>query len=191
MSRKKFYHGSIADFKEINIYFGRTETDFGQGFYMTNTYSHAEQIARRNAKALNKRHNSENINQAYVYVYEFDPDILKQFNCLEFPEIQKMTTNDWIKWIDFVLMNRESNPNKIKKHNYDVIIGHTADDFTSICLNEYILGTYGTVGSEKAKLRLIDMLEVKNLPSQICISNVELARIIDIYKIDRKVVNIC
>ena len=71
-----------------------------------------------------------------------------------------------LEWLDFILMCRKS-PNT--PHEFDVVIGPTADDDTSLCLNMYNEGVYGPVGSEGAKQTLLRNLEVENLGTQVFI----------------------
>ena len=68
------------------------------------------------------------------------------------------------EWLDFVLENRKS---RDKSHNYDVVIGPTANDDTSVVLSVYFEGLYGEIGSRIAKETVIRQLEVDNLPPQI------------------------
>ncbi len=42
------YHGSIADFDEVDIKKGKPYKDFGQGFYCSETYGQAFGMATRN-----------------------------------------------------------------------------------------------------------------------------------------------
>ena len=41
-------------------------------------------------------------------------------------------------------------------HNFDLVIGPTADDDTMVCLNSYWRGLYGEVGSDEAKEKLLN-----------------------------------
>ena len=60
-------------------------------------------------------------------------------------------------------------------HDYDVVIGPTADDNTILCLKTYWEGLYGTVGSYDAKRILLRNLEPENLGEQYYISRQEIA----------------
>ena len=64
---------------------------------------------------------------------------------------------------DFVLMCREQGG---VPHDYDVVIGPTADDDTMLCLKAYWDGLYGKVGSTDAKRILLNNLEPENLGIQ-------------------------
>ena len=69
-------------------------------------------------------------------------------------------------WLDFVLANRKV---RERSHNYDVVLGPTADDDTATVLKAYFGGLYGDVGSKIAKETALRLLEVDNLPPQIYI----------------------
>ena len=57
------------------------------------------------------------------------------------------------EWLDFILMCREKGG---LPHNFDLVIGPTADDDTMVCLNSYWRGLYGEVGSDEAKEKLLN-----------------------------------
>ena len=46
------YHGTNIDFKDINLLKSHKYKDFGQGFYLTDIRSQAEQMAAKNSKIL-------------------------------------------------------------------------------------------------------------------------------------------
>jgi len=49
MSNKlTLYHGTTHDFTEIDVCRGKPFKDFGQGFYLTESYERARNIAVRN-----------------------------------------------------------------------------------------------------------------------------------------------
>ena len=76
------------------------------------------------------------------------------------------------EWLDFILWCREDGNTP---HNYDLVIGPTADDDTMICLRAYWDGLYGKVGSYEAKNILLNNLEPENLGVQYFISKQEVA----------------
>lgn len=105
----KVYHGTNVKINNPNIRAGRSDTDFGQGFYVAFNNYMAEKWAVR---------------KEYPVVNEYDIDLtglkIKQF------EIDK-------EWLNFVISNR--NGVFLKQYDkYDVLIGTTADDkmFTTI-----------------------------------------------------------
>mgnify|MGYP002627504172 FL=1 len=60
-------------------------------------------------------------------------------------------------------------------HDYDLVIGPTADDNTMICLNSYWRGFYGDVGSDEAKEKLLEYLEPENLRVQLFVGKQQVA----------------
>ena len=77
-----------------------------------------------------------------------------------------------MEWLDFILRCRSS---KSIPHDYDLVIGATADDNTTLCLKYYFDGIYGKVGSDDAKEMLMKNLEVENLGIQYYIGKQEVA----------------
>ena len=75
----------------------------------------------------------------------------------------KIFENADLEWLDFVLMCRELGG---MPHEYDLVIGATADDDTALCLRAYEEGLYGKTGSSEAKELLLKNLEVENLGIQ-------------------------
>lgn len=71
-------------------------------------------------------------------------------------------------------------------HEYDLVVGATADDDTTLCLRYYEDGVYGPVGSFQAKRTLLNNLEVENLGIQYYIGKQDVAdRLIkDIHEVD-------
>ena len=77
-----------------------------------------------------------------------------------------------IEWLDFVLLCREMGGGP---HNYDMVIGPTADDNTAFCLKAYWDGLYGKIGSNAAKGILLNNLETENLGVQYYIGKQKVA----------------
>lgn len=68
-----------------------------------------------------------------------------------------------LEWLDFVLICREQGG---MPHDFDMVIGPTADDDTALCLKSYWDGLYGRTGTATAKKILLNNLEVENLGVQ-------------------------
>ena len=114
-------------------------------------------IINKNYKIALKRKQSNITKNLYVFdtlQEELEKCKVKVFNSAN------------VEWLDFILMCRKS-PNT--PHKFDVVIGPTADDDTSLCLNMYNEGAYGPVGSDVAKQTLLRNLEVENLGTQVFI----------------------
>ena len=149
------YHGTTSLFDTIDVALGKPYKDFGQGFYVTENYAHAQNLAIRNRRLEQERGNKKC--SAYVYSYTLDMIKTTEFAIKEF------LTAD-LEWMRFVLANRSV---KGKSHNYDIVIGATANDDTSLVLKSYFSGLYGDIESERALMLALEMIEAENLPSQI------------------------
>ena len=164
MSVIRLYHGSICLFENIDVSKGKPYKDFGVGFYTADRKKQAIDLVMRN-KALEKKRR-ERLNKPtnisiYLYVYELDVNVLEY----DWLKVKRFVNDDRgkIEWLDFVLANRNS---KDKTHDYDIVIGATADDDTRFVIDNYLDGIYGEVISDKAKNRLYEELEVMNLSTQ-------------------------
>ncbi|MCM1251434.1 MAG: DUF3990 domain-containing protein [Clostridium sp.] len=165
---KDLFHGTTYDFNEIDVTMGRGYKDFGKGFYATSVKSHAESIARRNKRILEAREAKiwqrnpqyrTRIFQAYRYNLEFDD------SCIDNPgnlKIKVFTEADR-EWVRFVVKNRGSDRTV---HNYDIVIGPTADENTVTILNSYKEELIVTNYSDEVLDNLIKELEPENLPKQ-------------------------
>jgi len=149
------YHGTTSLFDNIEVSMGKPYKDFGKGFYVTRNYSHAASLAQRNKRLELERFKRKC--EAYVYTYEMDLGMLSRFKVKEFMEAD-------MEWMQFVLDNRKS---RERAHEYDIVIGPTADDDTSTVLKAYFGGFYGDVGSEDAVLIALKMIEAEKLPPQV------------------------
>ncbi|MDR2590816.1 MAG: DUF3990 domain-containing protein [Oscillospiraceae bacterium] len=149
------YHGTTSLIDTIDVTKGKPYKDFGRGFYVTEDYNHAKNLAIRN-KRLEQSYGKQDY-VSYVYTYSFDLNKARDYKLLEFDIAD-------VDWMRFVLANRNAYD---KKHDYDIIIGPTANDDTSIVLKSYFNGLYGDIDSEKALKLALDMIEAENLPEQI------------------------
>ncbi|MCM1296973.1 MAG: DUF3990 domain-containing protein [Muribaculaceae bacterium] len=165
---KDLYHGSIYDIDEIDITEGNGYKDFGKGFYATPIKKHADSIAIRNKhitemrQAKIKQRNPQyktKVYQAYRYNLEFDD------NCIDNPEKLKIKIFEKAdrEWVRFVLRNREANESM---HDYDIVIGPTADENTVTIINSYKDELIASNYSDDLLDALIKELEPENLPKQ-------------------------
>ena len=60
-------------------------------------------------------------------------------------------------------------------HNFDLVVGPTADDDTALCLKAYWDGLYGKTGSVEAKKVLLSNLETENLGIQYFVGKQDVA----------------
>ncbi len=165
---RDLYHGTIYDIVEIDVSQGKGYKDFGKGFYATSVKGHAENIARRNKRIIEakeaKVHKRNpqfklNIYQAYRYNLEFDD------SCIDEPKDLKIKffTSADREWVKFVLKNRDSDGST---HNYDIVIGPTADENTVTIINSYREELAASNYANEILDALIQELEPENLPKQ-------------------------
>lgn len=117
----KLYHGSIVSVKKPYLGRGRSNADFGKGFYTT---SNLEQAVRW----ANIKKEREAADKAIVSVYEFDETLLNhpEWNIRHFNGADE-------EWLYFVTDCRKS-----IKHGFDLVLGPVANDkvFTTVNLFE-------------------------------------------------------
>ena len=119
------YHGSYVDIKEIDFSMSFPNKDFGKGFYLSDNYDQAFQIAKFKSEALNV--------QPVVNVYEFDEEIL---SCPELLDVKVF--NEYSEdWAEFVLKNRTS-ANGESIHNFDIVYGPIANDRVGLQIRKLI-----------------------------------------------------
>jgi hypothetical protein len=98
------FHTSDTIIKEPDIHRGRSNTDFGQGFYLTPDESFAYSWARERTSS-----------DIYVNRYELDTEGIKV----------KVLSRDE-EWFSYIFDNRRSKADSLA--DYDVIIGPIAND---------------------------------------------------------------
>lgn len=116
------YHGTISDYADkivdnIDITAGRTFTDFGQGFYVTNNMNQAKEWA------LKKFHDYKEMNQMLfptIIVLELDIEKLRRLNGQEFE-------NPSTLWANFVYNCRRIGKRGDLYHQDDYVCGPLAD----------------------------------------------------------------
>lgn len=115
------YHGSTVAIRKPSLMPGRSNADFGKGFYTT---SNQEQAVRW----ANIKKEREGSKRAMVSVYEFDENLLNNTDW----NIRHFTGADEA-WLYFV-----SDCRKSRQHNYDLVLGPVANDkvFTTVNLFE-------------------------------------------------------
>lgn len=121
----KLYHGSYVDIKEIDFSMSFPNKDFGKGFYLSDNYEQAFQIAKFKSEALNV--------QPVVNVYEFDEEILTHQEILSVKVFKEYSED----WADFVLKNRTS-VNGESIHNFDIVYGPIANDRVGLQIRKLI-----------------------------------------------------
>jgi len=155
------YHGTIYEFDKIDVAKGKWNKDFGRGFYTSHDVRHAERLAIRNKYIEEERLALRGITRTVtplLYTYDFDLDSMATLNVKEFVAADR-------EWMRFVVLNRESK-SKNQEHEYDIVIGPTANDNTRAAIQTVIPLTKGQVMTDKAIDALIALIEPDNLPRQ-------------------------
>jgi sulfur relay (sulfurtransferase) complex TusBCD TusD component (DsrE family) len=147
------YHGTFAEFREIDINKSAPKKDFGRGFYTTNDISQALKFAK--LKAIR-----ESRSKGYLLTYKFIESIPLNIKGFE--------TSD-SAWLDFVLRNRGFEQFAVQGENvyYDIVIGPVANDAVGIVLNNFIDGVYGDQNTTEAKDTAIRLLLSQKLHNQV------------------------
>ena len=153
------YHGTTHDFNKIDVQKGKPFKDFGQGFYLSKIFEHAHNLAFRNRRIEEMRLKAmgrETQLPVYVYEYKFDMANLEKL------EVKRFTSPDR-DWLKFIIANRM---NYARQHNYDIVIGPTANDETRTSIRTVMNAANGAILSDTALDLLIEMLEPNVLPEQ-------------------------
>lgn len=122
----KLYHGTNIDFNLIDLSKSNKFKDFGQGFYLTDIRSQAEELATKKSRIFG--------GCPVVQEYEFDESILNETD-LKILKFDTPTT----EWAEFIYKNR--NREACFRHDYDIVIGPIADDGVAYLLGRYEEGT--------------------------------------------------
>ena len=155
------YHGTIYDFNIIDVSKGKGNKDFGRGFYTTRDVGHARRLAYRTMHIENERLALRGLSRSatsWLYEFSFDLDNLSTLNTKEFQVADR-------EWMRFVVLNRESK-SLAQEHEYDIVIGPTANDNTRAAIQTIIPLSNGSVTADRALDALITLIEPDNLPWQ-------------------------
>jgi len=120
------YHGSTVEIKEIDLNFSKPNKDFGRGFYLSNNYEQAYEMATYKAGLFET--------MPLVTKFEFDESLLKngELKVLSFSEYSK-------EWADFVFKNRNQE-NHGFSHDYDIVTGPIANDRVGAQIRRFVEG---------------------------------------------------
>jgi hypothetical protein len=153
------YHGTTHDFTEIDVTLGKPFKDFGCGFYTTQSRESAVNMALRNRdielRRLARRELVRDVTP-WLYTFELDEGKLDTLNMKRFDVADK-------EWVRFVVLNRT---NETPQHDYDVVIGATANDVTSRTAQFYMAGEFGQVDSDEAIEFFLHRIQPDRLPIQ-------------------------
>jgi hypothetical protein len=154
------YHGTIYKFDKIDVTKGKSNKDFGRGFYTSRAIHHAERLASRNKSIEEERCALRGMKKKatpWLYIFDFNLDNLAILNVKEFAAADR-------EWMRFVVLNRESKNSA--QHKYDIVIGPTANDNTRAAIQTVMPLAKGQILTDKAINALIALIEPDNLPWQ-------------------------
>jgi hypothetical protein len=119
----KLYHGTNVSFDEIDLTKTKPAKDFGQGFYLTDILSQAQELAKKKAMILG--------GESIVQEYDFDESHLTDADL-------KVLRFDGpsVEWAEFIYKNRMKHGARYT-HDYDIVIGPIADDGVAYLLDRY------------------------------------------------------
>lgn len=140
----KLYHGTNIAFDVIDLTKSHKYKDFGQGFYLTDIRSQAEELAAKKSRLFG--------GYPIIQEYEFDESLLESADL----QVLKFVSPS-PEWAEFIFKNR--NRESKFTHEYDIVIGPIANDGVA-----YLLGRYeeGTLSIEELSRKL----DYKKLNSQ-------------------------
>ena len=161
------FHGSAVEFKRIDVSKGRGRKDFGRGFYMAFSSEQAIGMMHKKFRESVSRRQDHSLGtfKEKLYRIELNQALLQELRVKVFGVAD-------MEWLDFILMCR---PSDGVPHDYDVVIGPTADDDTNRALKFYYDGTYGDPGSKEAKEMLLRVLETDKLGMQLYVGGQSVA----------------
>lgn len=140
----KLYHGTNVDFDKIDVTKSKAFKDFGQGFYLTDIRTQAEDWAKKKAEIFG--------GTPVLQEYEFDESALdsSELNVLVFD----VPTEEWATFI-----HKNRSRKACFHHDYDIVVGPIADDGVAYLIGRYDEGTLSIAD-------LVRELEYKKLNRQ-------------------------
>ena len=116
------YHGTNAEFDDIDLTKSKPNKDFGQGFYLSREYSQAMSMAKTKVEQLES-------GTPTVLAFEVDEEKMTGLKTLCFDDYSE-------EWAKFILLNR-NNSSRQPAHDYDIVIGPIANDRVGVQLWKY------------------------------------------------------
>lgn len=157
------FHGSAVLFRRIDVSRGRGHKDFGKGFYLALSSEQAIGMMHKKYREAVSRRRDHLPGEFKEVLYRVDLDL----GVLEDMRVRIFESAD-MDWLNFILLCR---PSEGVPHDFDVVIGPTADDDTNRALKFYYDGTYGDPATDDAKKMLLRVLETDRLGRQLYISS--------------------
>jgi hypothetical protein len=159
----KVFHGGYTIVSEIDLTKGRSNLDFGKGFYVTNIRSQAEYWATRTGRY----HKTDGIVSEFEFYERAFTD--KMYKVLRFADYNE-------EWLDFVVLNRDPITEE-SQHDYDIVEGPVANDDVNDRIDDYLAGMV-------SKVDFLKELVHHRLTHQICFCTVRSLQMIE--PIDKK-----
>lgn len=182
---KSLYHGTIYEFDIIDVTVGKGYKDFGKGFYATAVPSHAERLAIRNKSIAEKRQsflkNKKGVKIQPTKAYRYNLIFSEDTTGLKV----KMFESADKEWLRFILQNRKCDG---CTHDYDIVIGPTADAETTTIINEYYDELEALGYSDEVCEKVIAELKPENLPKQYFFRTQEAVKTLSFDKVKRQVI---
>jgi len=122
----RVFHGSYMLISEIDLTKGRSNLDFGKGFYVTNIRSQAEYWATR----AGRFHKTNGVVSEFEFYERAFTD--KMYKVLRFADYNE-------KWLDFIILNRDPITEE-QRHDYDIVEGPVANDDVNNRIDDYLEG---------------------------------------------------
>lgn len=157
------YHGSYCEVKEPDLAKCADFKDFGKGFYLTSSEEQAKDFINTSLKKA-KAQGIIDGEQAYGVISSFVYHPVRG-------TAEYVYRDADAAWLHCVVGHRKANtfPDVVEKmKKYDVIAGKIANDATNVTILAYLVGAYGTVGSEEADRLCIGRLIPERLKDQFC-----------------------
>ena len=121
------YHGSNTSFDQIDLTKSLPNKDFGKGFYLSDNYEQAEEMAK--FKVVISGGN------VIVQSYHIEDSVLDD-DSLKIKIFKEYTK----EWAEFILVNRNNN-SEVPAHDYDIVYGPIANDKVGMQIRKYKDGT--------------------------------------------------
>ena len=152
------YYGSAERFDRIDVSKERGFQDFGKGFYMSvDRRQTIGMMHKKFEEAMGRRLNGFSVGlEKVLYRIDIDEAVLGEL------KIKTFSSAD-LEWVDFILRCRQVNGTL---HDYDLVIGPTADDDTRLLMKNYVDGVYGDPDDPAAKNTLLRLLKPERLGVQ-------------------------
>lgn len=119
------YHGSNVAIDEIDLSKGIKDKDFGQGFYLTDILSQAEDMAKRRTRIVGSGNPT-------VTAFSFDDSLLNSGEL----SVKVFPNQPNVEWARFIDANRHASETGFT-HSYDIVIGPVADDGVAFQLERF------------------------------------------------------